>query len=137
MGISGTKICALTGANGFVGRELKRSLEGRGWSVIPWIRRVDSGSPGVKFALGRGVVAQSFQGVDALVHCAYDFSLIKWDDIGTINVAGTQKLFAAAASGGVKSIVQISTLSAFPGCRSRYGRAKLRMEMLAGSVGAR
>jgi nucleoside-diphosphate-sugar epimerase len=130
-------VCAVTGANGFVGRELRRSLEGQGWSVVPWVRRVEAGSPGVRFALGQPVSARSFQGVDAVVHCAYDFSLLNWEEVTKVNVDGTQQLYAAAAQGGVKSIVQISTLSAFPGCCSLYGRAKLRMEELAGSVGAR
>ncbi len=72
----------------------------------------------------------------ALVHCAYDFGPRRWKDIAAINVTGSQKLLDAARKARVESIVLISTLSAFPGCRSLYGKAKLQIESSAQSLGA-
>jgi nucleoside-diphosphate-sugar epimerase len=49
---------------------------------------------------------------------------------------GSRRLIAAATAGGVERIVVISTISAFAGCRSLYGRAKLAIETdVAGSGG--
>src|SRR5262245_20077254 len=123
------RMCALTGANGFVGRELKTFLERADWKVIPWVRRPGEG-PGVEFKLGNAVKPQALAGVEALVHCAYDFNLGRWEDIARINVGGTRELLSAATEAGVPRIVLISSLSAFPGCRALYGRAKLEMEAL-------
>jgi nucleoside-diphosphate-sugar epimerase len=77
-----------------------------------------------------------FRGADALVHCAYDFQPRRWEEIAAVNVAGSQKLLEAAAQAGVGAVVLISTLSAFSGCRSLYGKAKLEIENAAGGVGA-
>jgi nucleoside-diphosphate-sugar epimerase len=134
---SETRTCALTGANGFVGRELKTFLERDGWKVVPWVRRPEAGSGGVEFSLGQTVNARAFTGVEALVHCAYDFSLVRWEDIARVNVGGTRALLRAAAEAKVPHIVLISSLSAFPGCRALYGRAKLEMESIASGVGGK
>jgi nucleoside-diphosphate-sugar epimerase len=68
------------------------------------------------------------QGVRALVHCAYDFRPTKWREAHRINSAGSQKLFAAAQAAKIPRLVFISTMSAFPGCVSIYGRIKLEVE---------
>jgi nucleoside-diphosphate-sugar epimerase len=69
------------------------------------------------------------------VHCAYDFGPRRWEDIAAINVSGSQKLLDAAFQAGVRSVVLISTLSAFSGCRSLYGKAKLEIESVAQAIG--
>ncbi len=48
-----------------------------------------------------------------------------------MNVDGSRKVLAAAASGGEQRIAVMSTISAFEGCRSDYGRAKLQIEAAA------
>ena len=53
-----------------------------------------------------------------------------------INVAGSQKLLEAARKAGVGPVVFISSLSAFTGCRSLYGKAKMEIESFAASMGA-
>jgi nucleoside-diphosphate-sugar epimerase len=131
-----TKICVLTGARGFVGSRLKRHLERAGWRVIAWTRQPEVGSDAVAFRLGQGVEPGSLKGAHALVHCAYDFGPRRWEDIAAINVSGSQKLLDAACRAGVGSVVLISSLSAFPGCRSLYGKAKLEIESFAQSTGA-
>ena len=131
-----TKSCILTGANGFVGSRLKQRLQRDGWRVISWSRRPEPGTDAVPFRLGQEVDPGQLSGVRALVHCAYDFGPLRRDEIAAINVAGSEKLFHAARAAGVQSVVFISSLSAFAGCRSRYGQAKLRIESLAQSIGA-
>jgi nucleoside-diphosphate-sugar epimerase len=130
------RTCALTGANGFVGSRLRRHLEAHGWRVLPWTRQPQPGTGAVAFRLGQQVDPGQLKGVDALVHCAYDFGPLRWQDIRQTNVVGSQVLFAAARDAGVKSMLYISSLSAFAGCRSLYGKAKLEAEALAQSAGA-
>jgi nucleoside-diphosphate-sugar epimerase len=100
------------------------------------MRRLQDAPVAVAFCLGQEVAPLLLQGVDAVVHCAYDFGPRRWKEIFAVNVVGSEKLFAAARDAGVKSIIHISSLSAFPGCRSLYGRAKLETERLALAVGA-
>ncbi len=131
-----TKLCALTGARGFVGTRLARLLERDGWRVIAWTRQPEAGNGAVAFRLGQEVDPGLFKGVRALVHCAYDFGPRRWEDIAAVNVAGSQKLLEAARKAGVESVIFISSLSAFAGCRSLYGKAKLEIESAAQSLGA-
>jgi nucleoside-diphosphate-sugar epimerase len=130
------KSCILTGANGFVGSRLKSRLVRDGWRVTAWTRQPEPGTGAVAFRLGQEVDPNQLKGAHALVHCAYDFGPRRWEDIVAINVAGSQKLLAAARDAGVRSVVFISTLSAFARCRSLYGKAKVEIEGLAQSIGA-
>jgi nucleoside-diphosphate-sugar epimerase len=74
--------------------------------------------------------------ISALVHCAYDFGPVKPAEIHRVNVEGSRKVFAAAKAGGVERIAVMSSISAFEGATSTYGRAKLEIEAAALSVGA-
>jgi nucleoside-diphosphate-sugar epimerase len=121
-------VCVVTGGNGYVGGTLTSLIEARNWKVVPWTRQV--------FRLGQAVNPELLRGVHALVHCAYDFKPRTWQEIEAVNVLGAEKLFEAARQAGVQSIVFISSLSAFEGCRSLYGQAKLKIEEIAQSKGA-
>ncbi|HEY5641136.1 MAG TPA: NAD-dependent epimerase/dehydratase family protein [Dehalococcoidia bacterium] len=116
---------AVTGANGFVGSRIAAHLARHG-SVRRLTRHSDP-----RFALGEPVPGDSLSGVDVLVHCAYDFRPRSWSDIKRVNVAGTLALFGAAQQAGVGRVIFISSMSAFDGCRSKYGRAKLAIERKA------
>jgi nucleoside-diphosphate-sugar epimerase len=132
----GLKKCVITGANGFLGSRLQRHLESKGWRVLPWTRKLNPPAGAISFRLGDDVSPAGFQDVDALIHCAYDFAPLAWNDIARVNIHGSEKLLQAAQSAGLQSIVFISSLSAFPGCRSWYGKAKLETEGFALASGA-
>ncbi|MGA8354107.1 MAG: NAD-dependent epimerase/dehydratase family protein [Solirubrobacteraceae bacterium] len=133
-------ICAITGASGYVGSCVAGRLAGAGWEV----RALGRHRPGRRqtafaqahFELGRQVDPQALAGVDALIHLAYDFSLNRWIDIERVNVEGSRRLFAAAREAGVDRIVYVSSVAAFSGARSMYGRAKLATEQAALAAGA-
>jgi len=129
-------VCAITGSNGYVGGCVKNYFAARGWEIRELTRRPKPGTHGIKFQLGDEVSPAALAGVDVLVHCAYDFKPLRWEEIRAVNVAGAQKLFSAARTAGVGKIICISSISAYNGCRSLYGRAKLEIEKLALDGGA-
>lgn len=130
------KICAITGSHGYVGGCLKNYFAARGWEILELTRQPQPGARAVKFQLGEEISPAMLAGVDALVHCAYDFTPVRWPEIQTVNVAGTEKIFCAARAAGVGKIVCLSSISAYAGCRSLYGRAKLAIEKIAHAHGA-
>lgn len=66
--------------------------------------------------------------VGALVHAAWDFAQVRAATIERVNVEGSVRLFEQAAAASVSRIVFISSMSAYPEARSRYGRAKMAVE---------
>jgi nucleoside-diphosphate-sugar epimerase len=130
------KICAITGSNGYVGGGVKNYFAARGWEILELTRSPSPGTRGTPFQLGAEISPQSLAGVSALVHCAYDFKPLKRDEIRAVNVAGSQKILAAARAAGIEKIVCVSSISAFDGCRSLYGKAKLEIEKTALAQGA-
>jgi nucleoside-diphosphate-sugar epimerase len=119
---------AITGATGYVGSAIARCFRAHGWQVLELSRK--SGN----FNLGAEVTVD-WTGIDALVHCAWDFSLRRWPDIERVNVRGSVQLMETACRAGVTKGVFISSLSCFEGCRSLYGKAKLEVEREAARLG--
>jgi nucleoside-diphosphate-sugar epimerase len=134
--MSEKKICAITGSNGYVGGCMKRSFAAHGWDIFELTRRPRPNSLSAPFQLGSDVSPQLLSGLSALVHCAYDFGPLRWNEIVTVNVEGSRKILEAAKEAKVPKIVFISSISAFDGCRSLYGRAKLEIEKIALDCGA-
>lgn len=130
------KICAITGSNGYVGGCIKSYFAAQGWEILELTRTPRPGTRGIPFQLGAEIAPQSLAGVSALVHCAYDFKPVKRDEIHAVNVTGAQKVMQAARTAGVEKIVCVSSISAFDGCRSLYGKAKLEIEKIALAQGA-
>ena len=109
---------AVTGASGYIGTHLVERLNAAGMDVIPLSRRAAGGA---RWQLGE---AARLDGVHVLVHCAFDFQRYE------ANVPGVRRLLESATAAGVDGVVHLSSLSAFPGCRSVYGRTKLAIEEL-------
>ena len=137
---SARRSCAVTGANGYVGSVVARRFRKDGWRVREM--RHDGGFSGAddrewnSFSLERGAREEDLHGIETLIHCAYDFTPIRWSDIARINVDGSTRLFEAARAAGVSRIIHVSTMSAFEGCASLYGKAKLAIEEAAARAGA-
>jgi nucleoside-diphosphate-sugar epimerase len=116
---------AVTGASGFVGSRVVNELRRDGT-----VRELGRKSA-YRFTLGQPVDQAVLDGVDVLVHCAWDFTPRSPKDVKRIDVDGSLALFDAARKSDVKRIVFISTMSAFEGTKSNYGRAKLVIEKQA------
>lgn len=127
---------ALTGARGFVGSHLARSLRAAGHCVVPLGREAPARTDApIAFSLETGVAPDALAGFDALIHCAHDFSAPDARENRRLNEAGSIRLFDAAGRAGIRNLVFVSTMSAFPGCRSNYGKAKLAVEQQVTALG--
>ena len=141
MGSSANR-CAVTGANGYVGSRIAEYFEARDWTVFAFTRRhnlsASSSQVHVPFQLESRIDPQIFRENDirAVIHCAYDFRPVDWKEIYRVNVEGSTRLFRAAKEAGVDRIIFMSSISAFDGCSSLYGKAKLEIEKVAARVGA-
>ena len=127
-------VCVVSGASGLVGREVVAQLVRSGHDVRAWRSSASSAaSPNdqyqqVRLATPIAVVEPLFAGVDAFVHCAWDLQVSSWDEIERVNVDGSIAWLEAAARAGVKKLIFVSSVSAYTGCRSMYGRSKLAVE---------
>ena len=131
---------AITGANGFVGSHIVRYLIDKRCEVYEIGRhpskKIQRKSYFIYHSLGGAINQKKLHGIDVFIHCAYDFSLIKWGDIKKINIDGSVNLLEEASNAGVKKMILISTMSAFEGCKSLYGKAKISIEREASKLGA-
>ncbi len=131
----GKPVVAITGASGYLGSVLVAAFGAAGYSVRRLVRSPILGSDDRYFDLNSVDSSDSLDGVDVLVHCAYDLTLTKRADIWQSNVFGTMALFDQAVSSGVRRTIALSSMSAYTGTRQLYGRSKLAMEVAAGARG--
>lgn len=124
-------IVAITGASGFIGSNAAIELTEHGHQVVALGRRPRDR----RFELGPAPSAAAFDGVEVLLHCAYDFRPTSPTEIYRRNVIGTANLLRAAHRAGVGRIVFISSMSAYSGTKQLYGRAKLEGEELVRELG--
>jgi nucleoside-diphosphate-sugar epimerase len=128
-------IAAVTGARGYVGRIASGALAAAGFDVIGLVRRPAVGSDDRLYDLRDDLDANLLDGVDTLIHCAYDLTVTSEAEIWAVNVAGTRRLVEAAAASGVRRTILVSSMSAYPGTAQLYGRAKLDTERIALAFG--
>jgi len=130
---------AITGAGGYLGKCLCRYFNESGASVFQLTgdaRNVDPTLPASHFSLSSGAAEGFFSNnkIDSLIHAAYDFKPRLPEAIWDRNVKGSINLFKQARAEGVERVVFISSMSAFTGCRSLYGQAKLEIENALGAT---
>ena len=118
---------AITGARGYLGSILAREFQIAGWETTLLVREVREKGE-VAFELGKKIAPEVLKEHQAFVHCAYDFKPSSWAEIYQANILGSRFCFEAAMQAGVKRRVFVSSMSAYEGCCSMYGRAKLAVE---------
>jgi nucleoside-diphosphate-sugar epimerase len=123
-------VCSITGSTGFLGSNLVRLFRKKNWTVIETSRKSNRrSSDQIYFDLNNDDPISVPSNVDVLIHCAYDFKAINWQDIHRANVERTLDLFTEALSVGCKRCIFISSMSAFKEAKSFYGKAKYESEM--------
>lgn len=128
----------ITGINGFIGSALARSLLQRGHQVVGSVSASEKLASASEHSTRCYVVRMNeefdskvFEGVETLVHCAYDLRKGK----SAANLEGTKKLARAAIDESVKWQIYIGSYSAHEKATSEYGRTKLELEKFFLSLG--
>jgi nucleoside-diphosphate-sugar epimerase len=114
---------------------LVSAFESAGYVVRRLIRNPTPASTDRRFDLQSPDVASGLDGVDVLVHCAYDMTLTRRADIWDVNVFGSVSLMDQAVASQVPRAIVLSSMSAYPGTRQLYGQAKLAVEAAARAKG--
>ncbi len=122
-------VAAVTGANGYVGTIIGEGLSTAGFSVRRLVRRPEAGTLDQSYDIESGCAPGALEGVDVLVHCAYDFTVRSRADVWRTNVLGTRSLLDQAVTSGVTRTIVVSSMSAYPGTHQIYGRSKLATEL--------
>jgi len=131
-----SRVCALTGAHGYVGSALRRGLTAAGWTVVSLSRREKVAEDEIRWSLdeasgsGPNTLREELRRreISAVVHAAWDLRLVRPRDLERVNVQGSLRLLEEARAAGVRRFVFISTISAFDEAESDYGKTKLAVE---------
>jgi nucleoside-diphosphate-sugar epimerase len=127
----------ITGAQGYVGGVIQDALRKDGWTTVQLVRRppADLTEEWRFYDSRRALAPGLLDGLDALVHCAYDMRARRWPDIQAANIHPTRALLETAQN-FVPKVVVISSMSAYEGTAQLYGTAKLAIERDALAFGA-
>jgi nucleoside-diphosphate-sugar epimerase len=122
-------VCAVTGVSGYVGSIIMRELQ-QHMPVVAIVRHPQSEADILWSLESDQDIAKALRArnVKTLIHAAWDMSANSLKEMEKTCVQGSAALFDAAVSAGVERIVFVSTISAFEGCRSAYGKTKLMVE---------
>lgn len=126
-------IVIITGASGFVGTELIKHFNQRGWQVRALVRNARSYAPRDQvtyheYDLNAPLDETAFRGADYLVHTAYMKYDRRHSDAFQVNLRAAKRLIKAADKHGLKKSVFMSSMSAHGGAESVYGKQKLAIE---------
>jgi len=125
------RVAAVTGAAGFIGQALCRTLAQRGLRVRALVRdpgAVEAGADRARCVLPDGIDAATLAGVDVLVHAAWATRETDPARARRVNEDGTARLLGIARDAGVPSCVFVSSIAARADAPSYYGRSKFAAE---------
>jgi UDP-glucuronate 4-epimerase len=150
----------VTGAAGFIGSQLLRTLLDRGHDVVGWDAFTDYYDPALKEENARGLPVERvdliedelpLEGVDGVFHLAGQPGVLSFGDVFPVyvrqNVLASQRLFEAAVAAGGRVVLASSSSiygdaetyptpeDAVPKPLSPYGITKLAAEHLAYAYG--
>ncbi len=136
-------VCVVSGASGLVGTSILEQLFSSRHQLHAWqtnARYILYSRKEKWHSAGLGEtpieeIERLLKGADVFIHCAWDLKVATWRDIERVNVNGSIAWFEAAARCGVNKLIFVSSVSAYPGCRSMYGRSKLLVEAAVTRLG--
>ena len=117
----------VTGASGYVGGRVLSHLRAQGIDAVALVRRPAPEEEGARrYALDAPLEDSALEGLRMVVHAAYDLSQ-RGERVRAVNLSGSLPLLDALAAQGGRALL-ISSLSAYEGAPSEYGRTKLELE---------
>lgn len=131
-----SKLVAIYGGSGFVGRYVARRMAKAGWRVRVACRRpnealfvkpygaVGQVEPVLCNVLDDASVARAMTGADAVVNCVGILSELRHNRFDAVQAEGAARIARIAAETGVAQLVHISALGADADGASRYARSK-------------
>jgi len=150
----------VTGAAGFIGSQLLRTLIERGHDAVGWDAFTDYYDPALKEENARGLPVErvdlatdplDVSGIDGVFHLAGQPGVLSFGNVFPVyvrqNVLASERLFAAAAAGGARTVLASSSsiygdAETYPTSEdaalrplSPYGITKLACEHLAYAYG--
>jgi len=146
MGRDNLKRILITGANGFIGRNLCVYLKEKGYCVLGAVRNNVRDVPGVDEYILVGDINEStdwqeaLAGVDVVVHLAgrvhimRDSAVEPVEAFRKVNVLGTERLAQMAANAGARRFIFISSVKV--NGKDAYGVSKMEAEQVLASVAA-
>jgi UDP-glucuronate 4-epimerase len=152
----------VTGAAGFIGSQLLRTLLDRGHDAVGWDAFTDYYDPALKEENAEGLPVErldlveddlpDLRGVDGVFHLAGQPGVLSFGDVFPVyvrrNLLATQRIFEAAAAAGTRTLLASSSsiygdAAAYPTPEdtlprplSPYGITKLASEHLAAAYGS-
>jgi len=136
--------CLVTGAYGFIGREVVTALIREGVSVVGAGRDLDFGRrifPDIEWIacdFNRDTDASQWRerlgGIDAVVNCVGILQGSVKDNAERIHGDATIALFEACAEAGVRRVVHVSAVSAESEVASGYARSKAKADTALASL---
>ena len=135
---SAPALVAVTGAAGFIGRNLCARLVRAGLRVHALVRDPQTAPPALDRAASRCFRAdlperferEALAGARAVIHCAYATRETDPARARRVNEAGTRLVLEASREAGVPCFAFLSSQSAREDATSYYGRSKLELERL-------
>ena len=125
---------AVTGASGFLGGALCRSLAAKGFEVRALVRdpvryAAPPGVRAMRCELPDGIDEAALAGAAAVVHCAYATRELDPDRARRVNEEGTRRLLEASRRAGAR-MVFVSTVAASADAPNYYACSKHALEAL-------
>lgn len=123
-----SRLVAVTGASGMIGRHLCQHFQARGWRVRALVRsRATNGVESRRIDLPALFPADALEGADVVVHAAWATEKVDRDTATGVNLVGSRRVVECARRSGTR-VVLISSLSAHSRTLSTYGRTKFAVE---------